>query len=74
VCIVADRISNNRKFFKLHNDSDCIRDGLIFKVKNIYDTSKRIWFMSDICHLMKTTRNCWEKSSKNGTRHLEVKV
>jgi hypothetical protein len=21
---------------------------------------------------MKTTRNCWEKSSKNGTRHLEI--
>ena len=31
-----------------------------------------IWFMSDICHLVKTMRNCWENSSKNGTHHLEV--
>ena len=37
-------------------------------------TCRYIWFMSDICHLMKTTRNCWEDSSKNGTRRLEVWV
>jgi hypothetical protein len=28
--------------------------------------------MSDIRHLLKTTRNCWESSTKNGARHLEV--
>ena len=37
-------------------------------------TSRYIWFISGICHLMKTTRNCWEHSSKNGTRHFEVWV
>jgi hypothetical protein len=72
VLVVADGMSNNRKFFKLHKSSDCMRDGIVYKVRNIYDPNKHIWFMSDVCHLLKTTRNCWESSKKNGTRHLEV--
>jgi hypothetical protein len=43
---------------------------LIFKV--CFVLKRFIWFMSDICHLIKTARNCWENSSKKGTRHLEV--
>uniref|UniRef100_A0A1X7TG45 Uncharacterized protein n=1 Tax=Amphimedon queenslandica TaxID=400682 RepID=A0A1X7TG45_AMPQE len=72
VLVVADGISTNRKFFKLHSDASCIKDGVVYKAKNIYDPTKFVWFMSDICHLIKTTRNCWENSSKNGTRHLEI--
>ena len=45
---------------------------LVNLVFYMYGVVRYIWFMSDICHLVKTTRNCWENSSKNGTRHLEV--
>jgi hypothetical protein len=33
-------MSNNRKFFKLHKSSDCMRDGIVYKVRNIYDPNK----------------------------------
>jgi hypothetical protein len=72
ILIVADGICNNRKFFKQHQAADCMKEGVVYRVKNIYDPTKYIWFMSDICHLIKTTRNCWSNSSKEGTRHLEV--
>jgi hypothetical protein len=64
-----------------------MKGGVVYKTINRYDPSKYkfitllhlcmssarfIWFMSDICHLIKTTRNCWESSSKNGARHLQV--
>jgi hypothetical protein len=72
VLIVADGICNNRTFFKLHKNDSLMKGGVVYKTKNIYDLNKSIWFMSDICNLIKTIRNCWENSCKNGTRHLEI--
>uniref|UniRef100_A0A1X7TZ77 Uncharacterized protein n=2 Tax=Amphimedon queenslandica TaxID=400682 RepID=A0A1X7TZ77_AMPQE len=72
VLVVADGIGNNRTFFKLHKE-DYMKGGVVYtETKNIYNPSKYIWFMSDICHLIKTTRNCWENSSKKATRHLQI--
>lgn len=42
VPIVADGVSTNRKFFKLHNDAQCMKDGIVYKTKNIYDPSKYV--------------------------------
>ena len=40
VVIVSDGASTNRKFFKLHKSSDCTRDGIVYKTKNIIDPSR----------------------------------
>jgi hypothetical protein len=72
VLMVSDGMSTNRKFFKFHKHNTNTKNGVVYKVRNLCDPSRTIWFMSDVCHLLKTTRNCWEHSSKNGTRHLEV--
>ena len=40
VLVVAEGVSTNKKFFKLHNDPQCIKDGLIYMTMNIYDPSK----------------------------------
>lgn len=37
VLSVADGISTNRKFFKLLSDASCMKDGVLYKAKNIYD-------------------------------------
>ena len=71
IAITADGASPNRKFFNMHapnNSSD-----LCYKSPNPYTTEDRdIYFFSDVPHLIKTTRNCWSHSSKNGTRSLWV--
>lgn len=38
--IVSDGASCNRNFFKLHKSSDCVKDGVTYKVKNIFDPSR----------------------------------
>jgi hypothetical protein len=67
--IVADGATANRKFFKLHNSTNMplihcaehpLRDQLVF-------------FICDVPHLIKTTRNCWENSGWHSkTRNLMV--
>ena len=73
VCIVADGAKSNRKFFRDHAHPDGTKDGIVYRARNIYDPSKFIYFMSDVPHLMKTTRNCWSNSFiNNGSRLLWV--
>lgn len=40
ILVVADGVGNNGKFFKLHRSNDCMKDVVIYEVKNIYDPSK----------------------------------
>ena len=69
IAITADGASPNHKFFHMHSSGE----DLCYKTKNPYTSEDRsIYFFSDVPHLMKTTRNCWSHSSKNGTRHLWV--
>ena len=69
VALTGDGCSPNRKFFHMHATSK----ELCYKTENIYAPEKRfVYFFSDVPHLMKTSRNCWSHSSKNGTRHLWV--
>lgn len=70
MAITADGASTNRKFFRMHAKSTT---GLCYKCPNLYASEERsIYFFSDVPHLMKTTRNCWSHSSKNGSRNLWV--
>lgn len=60
LALVCDGASANRKFYRMHNDGTA---QLTYKVKNIYAHQDRpIFFVSDVPHLLKTTRNCWANS------------
>ena len=72
--ITADGASPNRKFFHMHREpsGSNVANGVIFKTTNIYAPERCIYFMSDVPHLIKTERNCWEKSRFGGTRLMQV--
>ena len=71
ICAVSDGASCNRRFFASaiakHKKS-----GVTFKAPNIALPGNFVYFICDVPHLMKTTRNAWSNSTANGTRHLEV--
>ena len=73
----CDKASSNRKFFRMQGsaradagEADTIPT---YKIPNPYTEEKRnIDFVSDACHLIKTTRNClWSSlSATNRRMHL----
>ena len=66
--IVCDGASANRMMFKLSAGDE------EYKGVNGYGEGRELYFIADVPHLMKTTRNCWEKSSTlpGSTRHMVV--
>lgn len=63
--LTADGASCNRKFMRMHfNGKEKDKsDNILYKVDNIYaKDNRKIFFFSDIPHLLKTTRNCWANS------------
>lgn len=72
ICLVCDGGKPNRKFLHNHFTKEGTRNGIAYKVRNMYDPQKFIYFMSDVPHLIKTTRNCWANSSSKGTRYMWV--
>ena len=71
VALTGDGASQNRKFLKMHAKPD---DELCYKTNNPYtDEDRYIYFVSDVPHLLKTTRNCWSHSFGYGkTRKMWV--
>ena len=72
LCLVCDGGKPNRRFFRNHLSKEGTRNGIVYKVRNMYDPTKFVYFMSDVPHLIKTTRNCWANSCSQGTRYLWV--
>lgn len=70
IAITADGASPNRKMFRMNSNST---NPLCYKTRNPYSKEREIFFISDVPHLMKTTRNCWAHSSSKGTRSLWVR-
>ena len=70
VALTADGASCNRKFFKMHGAGG----SLVYKTNNPFSPEgRKIYFFSDVPHLIKTVRNCWSNSfGHNMTRVLEV--
>ncbi|XP_060077288.1 uncharacterized protein LOC132556865 [Ylistrum balloti] len=67
--LTCDGASANRRFFKLHSDPG--NDGPVFYTDNPHDMTRKIYFVSDVPHLLKTTRNCFSNSfSHSKTRKL----
>lgn len=54
--ITCDGASANRKFFKIHGE---VNDFIHFTENPYSDDNRRIYFISDVPHLIKTTRNCF---------------
>ena len=73
--VTADGASPNRKFFKMHKTSQKAGE-VVYKTPNPYSLDNRdIYFMSDVPHLIKTTRNCWSNSfSHSNTRALWISI
>ena len=70
---VCDGASPNRKLFKLNRISEEEED--YYWTWNLFDPTRKIYFMSDVPHLMKTTRNNLENSHGNlNTRNLHVSM
>ena len=70
--MVADGASANRKFFASHSIEEHKKSDITFKAPNITLLGNFVYFMCEVPHLMKTTRNAWSNSRAKGTRHLEV--
>ena len=59
IAFCCDGASPNRKFYKMHRDSS---KELVYKTPNPYCNERDIFFICDVPHLLKTTRNCWSNS------------
>ena len=65
----SDGASPNRKFYNIVSEGV---DSFYF-TRNAFDRRRRIYLISDVPHLLKTTRNCFENSCWNkNTRNLHV--
>ena len=68
IAFSCDGASPNRKFYKMHGTS-----GLTYKTTNPFSEDRDIYFICDVPHLIKTTRNCWSNSfAHTHTRALWV--
>ena len=75
--ITADGASPNRKYFRLHALPDGInmKHDVIFWTWNLFATSRCIYFVCDVPHLIKTVRNNVENSHGNKkTRNFMVSI
>ena len=68
IATVYDGASANRNFFRIH--SQMSESPITYKVRNLFAPERYIYFLSDICHLMKTSRNCLCHSKPSGTRFM----
>ena len=64
--VTCDGAAVNRKFFRMHLPKSA---EIPYKTPNIYSEDKRpLFFICDVPHLLKTTRNCWSHSFPESQR------
>ena len=63
-CNTMDGNSANRKFFKLIGNEKS-SDKISYYTKNPCSCDRKIYFISDPPHLIKTTRNCFESTKRS---------
>ncbi|XP_066926644.1 uncharacterized protein [Clytia hemisphaerica] len=69
--VTCDGASANKKFFLMHANANNIKDGVVFWTQNKYAPDRRIYFICDVPHLLKTTRNNFANShAHQNTREL----
>jgi hypothetical protein len=65
----CDGASANRKFFQMHRPEG--QNQAVYFTPNPHDEARKIYFISDVPHLLKTTRNCYSNSNSHKmTRRL----
>ena len=68
IAVTCDGASTNRKFFRMHESLDGHTQPT-YKARNPYSKEERwVYFVSDVPHLLKTTRNCWSHSFGHGRK------
>ena len=76
--LVCDGASSNRSFFEMHrmeNGENVSVDGVVYWSYNPCHPDRKVYFISDPPHLMKTLRNNLENSGGNkATRRLMVSL
>ena len=61
LALVYDGLTANRRLFHLHNPQASPED--VHKLPNPYSKDNHfVYFLSDVPHLFKTTRNAWYKA------------
>lgn len=69
-CMIADGASSNRKCLKLHRSS---AKEIPYFATNLANKNRKLYFICDPPHLIKTVRNNWENSHGNrNSRNLYV--
>ena len=76
IVVTADGASSNRKMFRMHGEYlSCQPYNPVYKTTNRYSEEGRpLFFMSDVPHLLKTTRNNWSHSFGHGCTRLYTAV
>ena len=72
ILFVCDGAKSNRKFLRSLGKESEMKHGVVYKTENRYCRGQHIYLMSDVPHLIKTTRNCWYSSKSGGTRYMWV--
>ena len=75
--VTADGASPNRKYFRMHklNTGENVSHGVVYWCWNSWSPDRRLYFICDVPHLIKTTRNNLENSHGNrNTRNLKVNI
>lgn len=61
ISLTGDKASVNQTFFQMNQSAN--KTEKVHKIRNPYSIDgSYIYFISDVPHLIKTTRNCWENS------------
>lgn len=58
IAFCCDGASPNRAFYKMHGN----RGDFVYRTPNPFAEDRNIYFICDVPHLIKTTRNCWSNS------------
>ena len=66
ILFVCDGAKPNRKFLNSMGRESEMKHGVMYKTVNRFCQERFIYFMSDVPHLIKTTRNCWYSSKTGG--------
>ena len=75
--ITADGASPNRKYFNLHKleNQKNVKDDVVYWAYDLWIPLRKIYFICDVSHLIKTTRNQIKNSHRNlNTRNLIVSL
>lgn len=73
IATTSDGASPNRRFYRMHKalDGGAAENDICYRTINFYAPNRFIYFIADVPHLIKTTRNCLKSSGSGScTRYM----